>query len=510
MAVTSTHTHIHFLNRARPAPAQRRPGTLAVRVDDFLMQPATDPEGRRLLDEDGRPAQVCAGVWCTSRCTGQPLLVRLSTDEEERADGARGVPAGRRGLDELRRALADACPEGRPDLLDPDDRPVWRLDRARPLLDARGAQRASRMPGTQDACAHMRCSWIVPYNGYVDREGAWVRPAENMEFTRPATVNVSLLARRGGAGVGAFGIFADSVREAAAQGEPSFFRACAAAATRVVTAWDEARRADPAARFGSLSVTIWRPEEHCRFDLADSDGDGRQFLQRWLSHPAFGYGEGAHPVTPDCLLRFLNARGELCGSWRVRSWDIVSLPPGPGAAGPGRGGVPTPAGRADRVRRGYVEGVDPDFVRREGVTHVDVLPGFCHAASRGLLQPDAPGRARAVLGQVRNMLYLALSQGRSPLPGPRLNTGCVQAMVTRSPAGWVNGFFPLRDGRSERCAALLMPDGGRREPAASCRAGLEAEEHALTHLAETLAEARRAHDGPAARGDAAAPGAMPA
>ncbi len=260
-----------------------RPGTMAMRVDDFLMEQVRNAEGRPVLDDDSRPVQACTGVWGTSLCSGQLVLVRLSTGDEEHRDGNRnGVSPGRRSLDDLRASLAGVCPEGRPDLLEPGDRPVWRLDRARPLLDGYGRPFASRRAGVSEPYMQMRCSWIVPYNGYVNREGDWMRPASNMEFTSPATVNVSLLSRGQPPSINSWNIYQDSIRDAVARLEPSFMRACWEAGTRIVGAWHTARRDDPAARFGGLSVTTWRPERHCRFDLADSTGEGRQSMLRWL------------------------------------------------------------------------------------------------------------------------------------------------------------------------------------------------------------------------------------
>ena len=45
-------------------------GTLCVRVDDVLAS----------TDRDGR--QEITGFWCTSMCSGEPIFVRLTSEEE--------------------------------------------------------------------------------------------------------------------------------------------------------------------------------------------------------------------------------------------------------------------------------------------------------------------------------------------------------------------------------------------------------------------------------------------
>ncbi len=452
---------------------QRRPGTLALRVDGFWFDTAKDDEGYPITGEDGTPKQICAAVWGMSLASGQKIMARLSTDEEEREDSGRAVSPARKELEDLRNELSGICPDGRPELLDEEMRPVWRLDRARPLLDEYGAQRLSRRPGSEEPYAQLCCAWVTPYNPRPDKDGAIIQPVRDIECSRPVTVNVSLQRSDCAEAPDYFRVFAKTVREAADEGEDNFFKACSRAAGRVVDTWNAARDIHALARFGSLSVTTWHAEEHHAFDLRDSFGDGRDFLENFLADARFAKSH-ASAVSPECIIRFLNDDDGICAAWRVRPWEFG-----------GKQAV-TPAQRAGHILDTYIFGLDQDFARERGITRVDVLPGRCHAVSLSLVQPERDRHERAAVAQVRNMLYLAFSQGRSPLASRRSNIGCSQAMVTRSPSGWVTGFFQLRDGRLERNAALLLPEGRRLVPADAYKAELEAEEHALTHLTESL------------------------
>ena len=93
--------------------------------------------------------------------------------------------------------------------------------------------------------------------------------------------------------------------------------------------------------------------------------------------------------------------------------------------------------------------------------------------------------------QVRNLLFMALSQGRSLAKEPRLNLGSCQAFVTRTNQEYVTSVSSLRDGAIERNTACLMPEGRRLEPSAEYREDLEGELFRLRNLDYLMQEIRQ-------------------
>ena len=117
-----------------------RSGTVVLRVDDYYLVQKEDADGTPLQDEWGHPVVEARGVWGTSLCSGERILVRLSTLEEEQAAGwGRQISPRRRSIEMLRGTLQDE--QGRvmdPSSLPEEQRPVWRCDQARVLTDESG------------------------------------------------------------------------------------------------------------------------------------------------------------------------------------------------------------------------------------------------------------------------------------------------------------------------------------------------------------------------------------
>ncbi len=474
-----------------------RPGTMLIRVDDIHWTPLFDGEGRQMTDGEGRPRRQARAVFATSLCSGEKLLMRLSTDREEELDGTLKSP-GSRGksiaelLERSRRTPGEIAhlPEER--------RPVWRCDRSRPVRDGRGGCCVLSRGGGETPEEHLpqlRCAWITSCDPWVNRFGEEVNPVDHMEAARFSTVNVSLSANRDGS-PSYFTLYADAVREAARAGEESFSRACWQAAGTVTTVWREERARSPQARFGTLSATTWHPEESFRFPVEDAWQSGFLSLMDFLSDRRFeslpgAQGDSPPPAArPDCLLRFLDGRDEICGMIRVRAWDFLTLPEWARRNGleGGQSYWESPEGRARYLCNEAAGAAGQGLLRERGAVQVDVLPGRCYSPAYDLIQPEArrcnPGAGYA---QVRSMLWLGLSQTRCLGTGPRQNIGCGQFFLQRTHQDQISALFSLRDGSSCRNAALLLPGSARLRPSEAYGEELEAERHRLTHLSECFA-----------------------
>ena len=469
------------------------PGTLCVRVDDVLAS----------TDRDGR--QEIAGFWATSMCSGEPVFVRLTSEEEEMEENNRQIPASRRSA----ATLVDLYPElARAALMPEAKRPLIRCDRASLITDQEGRPTASiRHAQGEDTILYtrMRASWVVPYVSYETRRGTTVFPQEHMEAQRLSTVNLAL--SRGRGGVDYYRAFTASLARAARLGMGSFARVASDAAWEIVQAWAQERgQGNEQARVGSLSFTTWHPEESFRFDLADTSGQGRQTLVDFLSHPSFApvvlagsSGASATPssVSPECVLRFLNRDNEVCGVYRVTAYELASLP------SLGRGYANTPEGRADFVFREMVRGLDPAFVRANSVEFVDILPGLNYRADSSLVCPKAqPARgasSQAALCQLKNMVYLALIHTHSPLPERRQNIGCAQGFMPRSAGDYVLGWYGLRDGISYRNACLLGQNARPLKPSLAYADELEREQECLANVSLVPSLRQKAQEQPQER-----------
>ncbi len=465
------------------------PGSMALRVDDLYLE--EEPEGL-----------VPAAIWGTSLCSGERVFMRLTTEEEELEDYGRGVLPTRRSVD----ALCEYCPTlYKAAHLAPERRPVLRCDRVRVCRLASGEPALHvRYDDLEDApWTAMRCSWITPYGPYLSSEGEQINPREHMETKRYSTVNLSLHGGRNG-GPNYYGIYTDALRKAVAAGETSMGRVCAAAAESIVTAWEQERERNPDTRVGTMSLTTWYPEESFRFDLEDRQHIGRRSLVTWLSDDVFAprvldkasgqYFPGS--VSPECVLRFLNAKGEVCGVYRVRSNIFNFLPEWAERAGrqEEKGFWFTPQGRAAFVLEEMVLGLDRDFMERHGIDTVDILPGRVYRMEKSVLAPEpAPetetgtgqaggGIARGDRYRMRNMIWLGLMHGHNPLGEPRQNLGCAQAFVPRTAADYVLSWYSLYDGSPYHNACLLMPAGEHLDPSPAYAAELKHEQGCLANI----------------------------
>lgn len=480
-----------------------RSGTVVLRVDDYYLVQKEDADGTPLQDEWGHPVVEARGVWGTSLCSGERILVRLSTLEEEQAAGwGRQISPRRRSIEMLRGTLQDE--QGRvmdPSSLPEEQRPVWRCDQARVLTDESGRPRASvrnDQPGESGQYTQMYCSWVTPYPPYVTNRGELFWPQEHMEADRFSTVNMNLAADTKPS---YYRLFTEIMRQCAMEGTMSYAKAAAQAARTIVDAWSEQCRSEKQARFGSLSVTTWAPEEGMRFDLTDRDGSGRARLEAWLSDPHFEAivrNSGTDtpftvpsPVAPDCILRFLNDKEEVCGAYRVRAWEFLSLPSWARRHQRGRDCAfwESPQGRAHFVMEELVRGLSRDFVRAHDVVAVDILPGRRYKAGMSLMNPELlnlrtdPAVIRA---RLRKMIYTGIVQSRSlqedSRRSPRQNIGCAQAFVPRTHQGYVTGYFTLRDGAGYRNAVLLLPGEDHLVPSRVYAEELERERRLFNNL----------------------------
>ena len=487
---------------ARPAAAGSSPsapndrhGYLVLRVERYELRPVLDAQGRPLrapkkdaggrplLDGSGQPVlvdqQEAVGVYGTASCSGEKIYMRLSTDEEVKADGnPKGVSSNRHSVNVIRLGAAEGIERGRrgemadPSRLAPEERPFWRCDKSRFVCDAKGEPLE-----TPDGYKQMRCHWLTAYCNYRDKAGREVDMLSQISSDRYATVSVSLRDGRGDApsSVNYYGIFADTVRACAQQPGKRFSDACWEAAGAITQAWMKAAGAGKAEHFGRLAVTAWNPDDAVRFAYGTGDEQASQKrLAAWLASPKFKDAwqtdnQGIERLRrsfcqPEILARLLNAEGEVCGAVRVRSWNFDKLARGLEAEGDAEGAraLSEPGGRAAWIL---------DIGRRvtldsgEKVCGMDLLCGECSRASRVLENPNAFGSSGGShLGimamQTQRMIYHALSHSMPIQPGRRRESiGCSQPFITRNREGIVNGFFLTRDACRYRSAVLLGPGG---------------------------------------------------
>ncbi len=472
----------------------REQGTLAVRADGFCHEILSDAE-REQAESTGRAKALA--VICTSLCSKEHYIVRLNTAEEE-AQGRPGrtISPRRKEVQELfEAAFPDRKAVPDPSRLPDDEKPVFRLDRAQALTHPDGTPREAASRDGSVLYTLMRCAWMSPYLPYTDRAGVTTDPREHMECSHYSTVNVSLTANNREDFSNYYQLCTKTIEEAAENGENSFFKACAKAAAVVTRTWNNEMRSNPEAKLGSFSVTTWYPEEHILIPLDDSLEEAGDALYRFFSDPLFAMQEKdglsvPGSCTPECLIRFLNNEGQLCGSWRVRPWNICTKE---------QNAMPEEDRLLDRtaiVIRDYVQGIDPRYRESRGITAVDILPGRCFRASHMLIKSRNPAADPAHVQQVRSLLYMALSQGRSLAKEPRLNLGSCQCFVTRTNQDYVTSVSTLRDGAMERNTACLMPEGMRLEPSEEYREELKEELYSLRNLEYFMQERRNAENAP--------------
>lgn len=475
--------------------------SLVLRLDGYYDVFVCDESGHPRIDpETGKRLTQTAGFWGTSLCSGEKVLMRFSSAEEMRADGL-GRPAGRRDL----QAIRDAAPSmaGAADLPE-EKRPIVRCDSTRFVKNDDGRLKASvrfELNGDTTVHAQMRSAWMTPYPSFTLRSGEEIFPQEHMECDRFSTVNFSLHGRPD-AGFNYYRLCEESMKRSFANGVTSYAKACSNASFELVNAWQLERERDPATRVGSLSVTTWHPDECLRFSLADAGAKGQKALEDLFSMERFqpqayvdreGKSRMARPkAMPELILRFLNARDEVCGVYRMRAGEIgfldhlaqrIGKKP-PESAGQDETFWKTPQGKACFIIDEMVKGLDRDFVDAAGVTQVDILPGCCRQVDPRLVQgQDTSGReTKASLYQLRNLIYLGLSQGRAPKGAMRQNVGCAQAFVPRTAGDRVTGWYTLRDGSSYHNACLLLADGRRLNPSEEYALELAREKEYLNNL----------------------------
>lgn len=458
----------------------REQGTLAVRADGFCHEILSDAE-REQAESTGRPRALA--IRCTSLCSREHYIVRLNTAEEEaQGKAGRSISPRRREVQEIFKAAfpdRNAVPD--PDALPDDAKPVFRLDRAQALTNPDGTAREVASRDGAVRYTLLRCAWISPYLPYTDRAGVVTDPREHMECSHFSTVNVSLTANTRDGFSNYYQLCTSTIEEAAESGENNFFKACAKAATVVTNTWNKEMRSYPEAKLGNFSVTTWYPDEHIQIPLDGSMEEAGESLYRFFSDPLFAvqYKDGMSvpgACSPECLIRFLNNEGELCGAWLVRPWNICTKE---------QNAMPEEDRLLDRTTillRDYVQNIDPSYREYKGIAAVDILPGRCFRASHMLVKSRNPAADPANVLQVRNLLFMALSQGRSLAKEPRLNLGSCQAFVTRTNQEYVTSVSSLRDGAIERNTACLMPEGGRLAPSAEYREDLEGELFRLRNL----------------------------
>ncbi len=490
------HGHASFMTprntelEAKRAKA-RAAGTLAVRVDGCCYEIVSDAE-REAYARTGQERALA--LRCTSLCSGDRFLVRLNTAEEEAQDKAgRSISPRRR---EVRELFESIFPDSRsapdPNCLPHDKRPVFRLDRAQALLNPDGTAREV----TDKQNRHytlMRCAWMSPVLPYTDKAGLVIDPRDHMECSHFSTVNVSLSSSTKNGASNYYLLSTKALEQAAESGENSFYKACARAAAAVTRTFDEDLRANPEAKLGSFTVTSWYPEEHICAPLDAGLQEAGDALYQYFSDPLFAPEvrdgkNAAQACAPECILRFLNDQGELCGSWRVRPWHICSREQQ--AYDPQERSLQ----RTDLFLRNFIEGIDASYRAYNKITAVDILPGRCFRVSQALFRPRNDGLSASASQQLRTLLYMALSQGRSLTGEPRLNLGSCQAFVTRTSQEYVTQVSMLRDGCIERNTASLMPEGRRLEPSAAFKEELKEEAFCLKNLEYYMQQRKNAEN----------------
>lgn len=456
----------------------RPQGSLALRVDELISGPV--PGG------DAGVQRVVALVG-TSLCSGRRFHV---TYDEAEAPVHDMTPLCRRlGVDLTAGTDYSGVPE--------EMRPVVRCDRVSvlgPLERPDGGGQGAR-PVTA-----VTTRWISAYAPWM-RGADMIFPQNDLECHRFSTVNVGLFLPRDSTDVNYAAIWNVTVEKAAREASPpAFASVCGRASRSVAEAWRRRLREGAPDCFGNVGVTVWHPEMGAAFAM--DDPGGADALEYIMSHPAFsGFSseEGrvlSSPVQPDCVVRFLNDRNEVCSVFRVSARDFAGLHAM--AWNLGLGGDEafwhTPQGRARFIYDQVIRGADPRFVREEGVVAYDILPGHFHRVAPHVMRPVGNALDRHV-NEMRNMLHFAFLQTRAPFGEERVSLGCSQAFVPFTPAGFALCYAPLRDGAGDRNVFLLR-DGDLYEPSPGFRQAAEEERQLLDNL--SLGLTHRGERGPGA------------
>lgn len=469
-----------------------RNAALAVRMLRYERVPVLDKQtgrpqegpvmvgGKPLRNPDGSvrtgPVGTISGFYGETLCSHEKVFMRLSTDQEERADGsATGVSPNRHDLSVMVYAATPGIRRGRyGELVDieslPDaEKPVMFCQRVVPLRDPRSG--GPVLAG--DGSLKCRAGWFTVLGNFKNEEGAEVRQLDHMTADRVSSVSMVLDAKW-------FAAVRESLRESCAAGIQSYGKAASLAARDVMEKFTgEAAKAaetdgSQPSSLGRLSVTSWYPERHIRVLNGEGKEEARRTLEAWLADPKFQKRlvqgpdgmptERDSPVAPDMIVRLLNEKGEAAGAVRLSSWLLnrVAEAEAKGQNDPGAAmaRLATPAGRAEWIM---------DILGKVSVTSgeklagFDVLTGESCRVSRSFTQPGAFGTGyggRRVLHQTGELLYRALLHTHSPFPGQeRQEITGGQYLVTRNQDDIVTGFHRLHDGRTSVPVTLMTGNG---------------------------------------------------
>ena len=397
-----------------------RNAALAVRMLRYERVPVLDKQtgrpqegpvmvgGKPLRNPDGSvrtgPVGTISGFYGETLCSHEKVFMRLSTDQEERADGsATGVSPNRHDLSVMVYAATPGIRRGRyGELVDieslPDaEKPVMFCQRVVPLRDPRSG--GPVLAG--DGSLKCRAGWFTVLGNFKNEEGAEVRQLDHMTADRVSSVNMVLDAKW-------FAAVRESLRESCAAGIQSYGKAASLAARDVMEKFtgEAAKTAETdgsqPSSLGRLSVTSWYPERHIRVLNGEGKEEARRTLEAWLADPKFQKRlvqgpdgmptERDSPVAPDMIVRLLNEKGEAAGAVRLSSWLLnrVAEAEAKGQNDPGAAmaRLATPAGRAEWIM---------DILSKVSVTSgeklagFDVLTGESCRVSRSFTQPGAFG-----------------------------------------------------------------------------------------------------------------------
>ena len=282
-----------------------RNAALAVRMLRYERVPVLDKQtgrpqegpvmvgGKPLRNPDGSvrtgPVGTISGFYGETLCSHEKVFMRLSTDQEERADGsATGVSPNRHDLSVMVYAATPGIRRGRyGELVDieslPDaEKPVMFCQRVVPLRDPRSG--GPVLAG--DGSLKCRAGWFTVLGNFKNEEGAEVRQLDHMTADRVSSVSMVLDAKW-------FAAVRESLRESCAAGIQSYGKAASLAARDVMEKFTgEAAKAaetdgSQPSSLGRLSVTSWYPERHIRVLKGEGKEEARRTLEAWLADPKF-------------------------------------------------------------------------------------------------------------------------------------------------------------------------------------------------------------------------------
>ena len=211
-----------------------RNAALAVRMLRYERVPVLDKQtgrpqegpvmvgGKPLRNPDGSertgPVGTISGFYGETLCSHEKVFMRLSTDQEERADGsATGVSPNRHDLSVMVYAATPGIRRGRyGELVDieslPDaEKPVMFCQRVVPLRDPRSG--GPVLAG--DGSLKCRAGWFTVLGNFKNEEGAEVRQLDHMTADRVSSVSMVLDAKW-------FAAVRESLRESCAAGIQSY------------------------------------------------------------------------------------------------------------------------------------------------------------------------------------------------------------------------------------------------------------------------------------------------